>query len=135
MKVHARLDGPLETVTTAEDKIVTTIESVLSGTSIAESSRILEILQMRLVAARIGQSIVLYIWCKTVEELLRFYEFLTSGRLKDTAELLFNQLLTLSQKVVVRNITMSDEEFESIKAYFTGDQLFIFKFKLDMFVM
>lgn len=129
-RVHVKLDGPLEKVKPAEDEIVTTIASVLNGTSIADSIRIWQRVHLKLIAARKGQSIVLYIWCETKEDLLRVHDSLTSCRLKDPVEQFFNQLLTQSRKVAVNTITVNDEEFRRMKAYFTGNQLFNISFEL-----
>ena len=126
MRVHAHLEGPLESVTSVEDELVSRIGNVISGMSIEERSRILGLAQFKFVASKRGQSVVLYIWCETEEELCRLYEFLISGRLKDSAEQLFNQLLTQTQNVAVKDVTMKDDEFERLKACFTGDQLFFF---------
>lgn len=109
-----------------EDEISTAFEKMLIGRSITERSRLLDIFQLKVIDAKKGQSIVLYIYCETVEELLRLQELLTSGCLKDAAERLFNKLLTRSQEVAVENATLNDEEFKRMKAYFTGDQLFNF---------
>ena len=128
-RVHAHLDGPVQSMMPAEDEIVARIANVFSNTckSFEESSRIWKRVKLKLIAAKKGHSIVLYIWCKTMEELLRLQDLLTIGHLKDTAEQLFNQLLTLSQKVTLKDITMDDEEFKQMKLYFTGDQQFRFK--------
>src|SRR6218665_2440759 len=96
----------------AEDEIVARLTNVLSGSSIEESSRILERVQLNILAAKKGHSILLYIWCKTMEELLHLHDLLTSGHLKDTVEELFNQLLNTSQNTAVKSITMNDEEFK-----------------------
>lgn len=126
-RVHAHLDGPIQSMMPAEDEIVARLTNVLRGSSIEESSRILERVQLNIFAAKKGHSIVLYIWCKTMEELLRLHDLLTSGHLKDMVEQLFNQLLNTSQNTAVKSITMNDEEFKLMKLYFTGDQLFRFK--------
>lgn len=130
MRAHAHLGGPLEDVTTAEEQISTAIAYVLSGISIAGSNRILELAQLKVIAAKKGQSVVVYIWCETVEELFRLYELLTSGHLRECVEQLFNQLLTWSQKVAVKDVKMNDDEFKRIKECFRGDELFLFKFTL-----
>ena len=127
VRVHAHLEGPLEDVTPTEDAISTTIAIALSGTSIEERSRIWERAQLKLIAAKKGQSVVLYVWCETVEELFHLHESLTSGHLKDSVELLFNHLLTTFQKVVLKRVTMQDEELKLIKGYITGDQLFCYQ--------
>lgn len=116
-RVTAHLVGTIEDVTLAEDEIVT---RVASGTSDAKING------MRIIAAKKGNSIVLYVWCEKVEELLRLEGLKTSGHLQESIEQLFNQLLNRSEKIAVKEIKMDDEELERMKEYFTGDQLFTF---------
>jgi hypothetical protein len=111
------------------------IAGILIDRSIDQPSRILELVQHKVIAAKTGQSIVLYIYCKTIEELQQLHESLTSGRLKDSVELCFKSLLNRSQKIAVAALTTSDEEFQKMQKYFKGQNLFQFSYYTRIFYL
>ena len=123
MRVHASLDG--ENVTETEKEISTAIANmIINDRSTDEASRILELVNLKVIAAKIGQSVVLYIYCKTIEDLQQLHDSLISGRLKDLVELWFNSLLIRSQKTKLVALTTDDEEFQKMRTYFRGQNLF-----------
>src|SRR6218665_1568822 len=91
-----------------------------------QTSRILGLVP-GVIAARIGHSVVLYIYCKNIKELEGLNELLALGRLKDSIELLFKSLLIRSQNITVAALTVSDGEFQKMREYFKGQILFHFK--------
>lgn len=123
MRVIAKLDG--ENVTEAENEISTAIANMITNDrSTEEANRILELVNLKVIGVKTGQSILLYIYCKTIEELQRLHEMLNSGRLKDSVELCFNRLLNRSQKITVTTLTVSTQEFQKVRTYFTGNFTF-----------
>src|SRR6218665_844402 len=91
-----------------------------------QTSRILGLVP-GVIAARIGHSVVLYIYCKNIKELQELHELLILGRLKDSIELLFKSLLIPSQNIKVAALAVSDGEFQKMIEYFKGENLFHFK--------
>ena len=91
---------------------------------IQAAGRILELAMVKVIAAKKGQSVVLYIYCKTIEDLQQLQKSLISGRLKDSVEMLFNSLLIRSQKTKVAALTTDFEEFQNMRTYFKGRNLF-----------
>lgn len=122
MKTHANLSG--ENVTQTEKELVTKIEYLLSDYSVDDPRRIFDIIKSNAIAAKQGQSIVLYIYCKIIEELQLLHELLTSGQLKDSVELWFKSLLVGSQIITVASLRASAEEFQKLRKYFKGENLF-----------
>lgn len=96
---------------------------LLIENSIDQPSRILELVHRRVIAARTGQSIVLYVYCKAIEELQDLKGSLTSGQLKVSVELWFNSFLVRSQKIAVASLTVSKEELQDMQTYFEGQNL------------
>ena len=90
VRVHAEL-GNDKSADHAEDDIITRFRDVLNGKSLNEVSRILKEIELSVIAAKKGQSVVLYIYCRTVKELMDLYEICLSGKLRDAVERLFMQ--------------------------------------------
>lgn len=122
VRAHAHLGG--ENVSEVENEIATVIADILLDKSSDQRSRILELVQHKVIAGNKGQSIVLYIYCQTTEELQQLHEALSTGQLQYSVELCFNSLLTRSQKIAVAAITVSNEEFQKARMYFEGQNLF-----------
>lgn len=144
MRVHAQLNS--EEVDETEEEIITRFASVLSGKSLEASNRIL-VGTLNVIAAKKGQSVVLYIYCKTLKDLIHLQEMNASGKLrtiiqtiftqllshvfwtkvnvenlKSVVESLFNQLLCQSQ---IHQITIDfdDDEYNKCRSYFPGENL------------
>src|SRR5688572_14564119 len=98
--------------------------NILIEKSVDQRNRILELVQHKVIAAKTGQSIVLYIYCKIIEELQGLQESLISGRLKDSVELCFNSLLKPPRKIAVSALIASDEEFQKMRTYFKGENFY-----------
>lgn len=115
------MNGGPEAATAVENEIVARIESLLGDMNLEDTSRIrvLERLQVKLFAARIGQSVNLYILCETVDELMHLSDLLTSGELQRSIEIWFNQLVYRSERVQVIT-TVSQETLEKCKKFLEG---------------
>lgn len=124
VRVHANLDESLANVSDTEDELSSTMASMVSGKSIEEISRILQLTEFKCIAVKRGQSVVVYVYCGTAEELQQLQQMLVTGSLKDSAELLFNRLLNRSQKIAVTIVTIHPEEFEKGEKYFQGKESF-----------
>ena len=118
VRAHINLFG--EIVTEDENEIASKVENLLINSSIDESRRILGLVESRVIAAKTGKSIVLYIYCKTIEGLEQLHGLLISGRLKNSVEIWFNSLLPRSQKIIVAALTISTEEFQKMRTFFKG---------------
>lgn len=142
VRVHANLQGV--DVNHTEDELITRITELLSGRSQEDSSRILEVAQLRIIGAKKGESVVLFVFCKTLTELLDLKEMQLSGELKSHLQTLFTQVISRSQFVEVNaenlsdvveslfeelfhrsnvdqlEVTFTKEEFETCMAYFPG---------------
>ena len=68
-------------VNQVEDELITKITEVLEDRSLGDSARILECSQLRLIAAKRGNSVILYFFCQTMTELVHLKELQTSGKL------------------------------------------------------
>jgi len=124
VRVYAKSVG--ENVSEAENEISTAIANMITSDRSTEAAdRLLELVNLKVIGARTGHSIILYIYCKTIEELQRLHELLSSGRLRDSVELWFNHLLNRSQKIAVTTLTMSTEEFQKMRAYLLGNSSFL----------
>lgn len=125
MRVHANLDGgSLANVSDTEDELSSAMALMISGRSIEEISRILQLTHFKCIAVKRGQSVVVYAYCGTEEELEQLHEMWVSGSLRETVELMFNQLLIRSQIIAVTNVTISNEELENGEKYLKGKESF-----------
>lgn len=70
-----------------------------------------------MIAARKGQSIVIYIHCTTHDELLHLIDLLKTNRLKGIFERLFIELLSIGDGLRV-TFAWCSEEFKKAVKYF-----------------
>src|SRR6218665_508682 len=99
VSIHANLQGI--DFDSTEDVIITRITELLNGRSPEDSSRILEGAQIRIIGARKGQSVVIYIFCKTLSDLLDLKEMHVSGELTTHLRAMFSQIISRSHCVDV----------------------------------
>lgn len=100
-----------------EDEIISQITKVLENRPPDEAIRLLELTQLRIIAARKGHSIILYIHCLTHDELLQLIDLLQTDGLKYAIERTFVELL-LIRDVLSVSITWSMDEFTGAVTYF-----------------
>ena len=91
VRVHANL-GNSENADQTEDDIITRFTDILSGKSQDEVSRILEEIQVKVIAAKKGQSVILYFYCTKASDLTDLCEINWSGKLGRDIQRLFSQL-------------------------------------------
>lgn len=91
VRVHAHLGNDKDADYTEED-IIARFTDILSVKSLDEVSRILKQTELKIIAAKKGLSVVLYVYCRTAKELLVLYEMNLSGKLRNTVQQLFSQL-------------------------------------------
>lgn len=118
MRARVNLDG--ENVTEDENEIASMVGNLLINRSVDESRKILGFGESRVIAAKTGKSIVLYIYCKTIKDLEQLNESLTAEKLTNSVELLFNSLLPRTKTITVAALTISTEEFQKMRTYFKG---------------
>src|SRR6218665_39448 len=105
VSIHANLQGI--DFDSTEDVIITRITELLNGRSPEDSSRILEGAQIRIFGARKGQSVVIYIFCKTLSDLLDLKEMHVSGELTTHLRAMFSQIISRSHCVDVNAENLS----------------------------
>src|SRR5688572_7699592 len=91
-QVHVSSEGEAEQVNEEEDHILEALANLLQNTTLPQYQRIRERLDLRIMRATKGNSIVFYIYCKTLEELLYLYEFLIKGEFKKCISTVFDML-------------------------------------------
>ncbi len=117
VRVHANLEGTVGNVDQLEEEIISRLTEVLENRPLEEATRLLEITQQRLIAARKGQSIVIYIHCMTNDELLQLIDLLKTDKLKGIIERVFIEMLSIGDALRV-SLTWSREEFNRASTYF-----------------
>lgn len=117
VRVHANLEEAVGNVNELEDEIIRQFRKVLKNRPFDEAIRLLDETKVEIIAAKKGHSIVLFIHCKTHDELLQLIELLKTNKLKETIEKVFIKLLSIEDALMV-SITWSSEEFKKASAYF-----------------
>ena len=107
VRVHGDLGNDKDADHT-EDNIISIIADILSGKSLEETSRILKKTELKVIAAKKGHSVVLYVYCRTDKELMDLYEMNLSGTLRSTIERLFSQLLLCSTTTEHDEVTVEN---------------------------
>ena len=107
VRVHADLGNGSDADRT-EDDIITRFTDILSGKSLDEASRILAEIELKVIAAKKGHSVVLYVYCRTATELIDLFESHLSGKLRNTVEQLFRQLLLGSSAAEYLEVTVEN---------------------------
>lgn len=115
--VHVSNGGEAEQVDEDENNIIEAMVNLLQNKTLPQYQRIRERLDLRIILARKGQSIVFYIYCKTLEELLYLHELLTNGELKKRVTTVFDLLIS-KRETTVSEVSWSKEEFKKFKTYF-----------------
>src|SRR6218665_3946635 len=121
-QVHVTIEGEREQADVAEDQILEAMANLLQNTTLPQYQRIRERLDLRIMRARKGQSIVFYIYCKTLEELLYLHAFLTKGEFKKRIATVFDMLISKKQ-TTVSEVSWSEGEFTKFKSHFESKLL------------
>ena len=100
-----------------EDEIISQLTKVLENQSLDEATRLLELTHKRIIAARKGQSIVLYIHCMAHDELLQLIDMLEAHTLEEIINKVFSELLSSGDSLRV-TLTWSVEEFRKAVTHF-----------------
>jgi len=74
----------------------------------------------KVIAAKKGQSVVLYIYCNAIEDLQQLHDSVISGRLKESVELWFKSLLNEPKDIAVTAMSVFTEEPHRKRTYFKG---------------
>src|SRR6218665_2937184 len=82
-----------------EEEVVDSITHLLANRSPADSSRIWELVQLRLVGVQVGRSVVLFFHCQTVSDLDELHRSYISGDLRQKVEMVFHRLLLRETQV------------------------------------
>jgi len=104
VRVHTDL-GNDKDADRAEDDIIARFKDILSAKSLDEASRILKEIELTVIAAKKGHSVVLYVYCRTETDLIDLYQMNLSGKLRRTIERLFSQLLLCSTTAGLARVT------------------------------
>ena len=115
VQAHANLDA--DQLDETETQIVREVTSLMLQSSENRTSLLLQELQMRIIAARRGSSIVLYIYCETMKELMYLCEVINKNELKDKLENIFNTLLH-DMSTRVTDLYIVETEINKAKKFF-----------------
>lgn len=140
VRVHVELGG--YKVEQTEEEIITKFKAVMLSKSVEERRRIMA--DVEIIAAEKGHSVVLYFYCRSLNDFVELREMQIFGRLKTVIERLFSQLLSPSQysevtaenlKSVVESmftqmlhrsqianltVTIPEKEFKKCRSLFSG---------------
>lgn len=111
-QVHVSNEGKAELANAEEDDLLEVMVDLLQDKMLPQDQRIRERLEVRIMRARKDQSVVFYIYCKTMDEPLR--ELLTKGEFKKCIASGFDLLISKTKTTVL------EEEFTTFKTYFEG---------------
>jgi len=100
-----------------EDELIKKLTDMLGDRFLEDSPRILERTQLRLIAAKRGNSIILYFVCKTMAELVDLQDMQTSGKLANVVRETFNEMLS-SAEITNLRISLYDEDFSKCELEF-----------------
>ncbi len=106
-------------VNEVEDELITKFTEMLGDRSLGDSVRILECTQLRLIAAKKGNSVIPY-RTKTLTELVNLQDMQTSGKLANVVGEMFNEMLSSAQITNLR-ISLYDEDFCKCELDFRRD--------------
>src|SRR6218665_2574507 len=118
VRVHANIEVPDVNVEALEDEIIIQFGKVLENRPLDEAIQLLHQTKVGIIAVKKGHSIVLYIHCKTHDELLKLINLLMTSKLKEIVERVFIELLSVGDTLKVR-LTWSSEEFKRASTYFS----------------
>lgn len=89
-------------VDATEELIVKGITNLLGDRSLPERNRILELVQLRLIGAKVGHSVVLYFHCLELTDVDRLQEIYDRDHMKNIIETVFNRLLQAAGNIRVK---------------------------------
>src|SRR6218665_3721476 len=130
VRVHANLEGVVGNLDEMEDDIISQLTIVLGNRTPDEASRLMELAYQRIIAAKKGHSIVLYIHCMTQDELVQLIDLLKADGLKDIVERVFAELLSIEDSPRV-TLVWSVEEFTKAATYFGQYKKFVVLFGMS----
>lgn|SRR6218665_887594 len=115
VQAHANLDT--DRLDEAETQIVRDLTNLVLQAPENRQSLLLQELQIKVLAVKRGSSIVLYIFCETMKELMYLCEVIDTKELKDKLENLFNTLLH-DMTTRVTQLYISETEKNKAKKFF-----------------
>jgi hypothetical protein len=118
-RIRVSQEGDAQIVNPIEDALVDRLTELLRDRSIEEARRILAMTELKIVASKTGESIYLYVYSETLEELMELHSLLITGAVKTIVETLFNKLVS-RHDLIVASCTYSEEEFDKCISYFEG---------------
>ena len=126
VRVHVNL-GNDKDADHIEDDIITRFKDILKMKSLDEASRILKDIDLTIIAAKKGHSVVLYVYCRTATELMDLYEMNLSGKLRSTIEQMFKQLLLVPLTAGYAEVTV--ENLKDVIEFILTQQLYLSQMK------
>lgn len=95
VRVHSQIEDEQ-----TEDEVIASFARALGNRPLEESRRILEG-TLNVIAMKKGHSIVIYIYCRTLKELLRLEEMQLNGSIRSTVRELFARFVCQTQDIQV----------------------------------
>lgn len=115
VQAHANLDA--DQLDEKEVQIVRDVRNLLLQTSEHRTNLLLQEVQISIMATRRGSSIVLYLYCETMKELMYLCEVINKKQLKDKIENIFNALLHDTSMRVI-DLYIWETEINKAKKFF-----------------
>lgn len=121
VSVHAALHKEEEQaeasdeVNQMEEEVVDRITHLLASRSQADSSRIWELVQLRLIGVRVGRSVVLFFHCQNLLDLDELRLSYTSGDLRQKVDTVFHRLLCRGTQVLLK---WPDDDYAEFRNHF-----------------
>ena len=103
-----------------EDELITKITELLGDRTLGDSARILECSQLRLIAVKRGNSVILYFICKTMTEFVHLKEMQISGKLENVVGDMFHEMLSSAQ-IINLKISLYEEDFSKCEMGFCSE--------------
>lgn len=119
--VRASLQEASPNVDERDEAIVSKITDILenSDLSLEDWKRLSPLIELRILTASKGNSVLLYFHCLTFEELQRLAGLTVEGSLKKIVEEVFTQLLN-SESTIAVSLRWSEGDFERTSSYFAS---------------
>lgn len=118
--VHVELREPL-----AEVRLVERITDLLRNRPLEESKRILEMATHKVIAAKIGDSIIFYFYCGTSELWRELKKAIISASLKVKIEELCKRVESRA-RIAIETIRILDHDQDKLDKYFSSKGKFLF---------
>lgn len=124
--VHADVSvrGNVQNTSDIEDQISTKLSEMILAefpdSSAEDIQRILKIATLKVIAAKKGSSVVLYVYCKVMEDLDHVQDLITSGEINSVFNRIFVRCLSFPVTLDVKTRTINSTKLMAARKFFKG---------------